>query len=57
VSSPVSAWAIHKTVLHRAGIFSSDYVREPAKSLDEITRLELKELTDALPLAVLEKQA
>ncbi|MET3814177.1 dihydrodipicolinate synthase family protein [Pantoea sp. UYEF8] len=49
--------AIHKTVLHRAGIFSSDYVREPAKSLDEITRLELKELTDALPLAVLERQA
>ncbi|MXP49298.1 dihydrodipicolinate synthase family protein [Pantoea sp. Eser] len=49
--------AIHKTVLHRAGIFSSDYVREPAKSLDEMTRQELKELTDALPLAVLERQA
>ncbi|MBM7341563.1 dihydrodipicolinate synthase family protein [Pantoea coffeiphila] len=45
--------AIHKTVLHQAGIFASDYVREPAKSLDDTTRHELRELTEFLPLAAL----
>jgi 4-hydroxy-tetrahydrodipicolinate synthase len=44
--------AIHKTVLHRAGIFATDVVREPAKGLDAATRDELQDLTDALPLAV-----
>lgn len=44
--------AIHKTVLHRAGIFTTDVVREPAKRLDAVTRDELQDLTDALPLAV-----
>ncbi len=44
--------AIHKTVLHRAGIFTTDVVRDPAKGLDAVTRDELQDLTDALPLAV-----
>lgn len=44
--------AIHKTVLHKAGIFATDYVREPAKPIDDITRDELQNLTAALPLAV-----
>lgn len=44
--------AIHKTVLYRAGIFATDVVREPAKGLDAVTRDELQDLTDALPLAV-----
>lgn len=46
--------AIHKTVLHQAGIFATDVVREPAKGLDEATRDELRDLIRALPLAVLE---
>ena len=46
--------AIHKTVLHQAGISATDVVREPAKGLDEATRDELRDLTRALPLAVLE---
>ncbi|MDV5356895.1 dihydrodipicolinate synthase family protein [Enterobacter asburiae] len=46
--------AIHKTVLHQAGIFATDVVREPAKGLDEATRDELRDLVRALPLAVLE---
>ncbi|MEZ3498707.1 dihydrodipicolinate synthase family protein [Pantoea sp. KPR_PJ] len=49
--------AIHKTVLHWAGIFTTDYVREPAKSLDEITRHELRELTQFLPLTVLKERS
>lgn len=48
--------AIHKTVLQRAGLFASDTVREPAKGIDDTTRQELQDLTDALPLAVLELQ-
>lgn len=46
--------AIHKTVLHQAGIFATDVVREPAKSIDDITRDELRDLTASLSLAALE---
>lgn len=45
--------AIHKAVLCRAGLFSTDIVRGPAITLDDITREELRMLTDTLPLAVL----
>ncbi|WP_342325115.1 dihydrodipicolinate synthase family protein [Kosakonia sp. BYX6] len=46
--------AVHKTVLHQGGIFATDVVREPAKRIDQVTRDELRDLTAALPLAVLE---
>ncbi|WP_413725656.1 dihydrodipicolinate synthase family protein [Sodalis sp. RH16] len=45
--------AVHKEILHRSGLFATAIVRSPAKRLDEITRLELQEITDHLPLAIL----
>ncbi|QWA10411.1 dihydrodipicolinate synthase family protein [Sodalis ligni] len=45
--------AVHKEILHRSGLFATAIVRSPAKGLDEITRLELQEITDHLPLAIL----
>ncbi|WP_413737058.1 dihydrodipicolinate synthase family protein [Sodalis sp. RH21] len=47
--------AVHKEILHRSGLFATAGVREPAKGLDETTRLELQEITDHLPLAILER--
>ena len=46
--------AIHKDILHRSGLFATAIVRDPAKGLDDLTRQELKEITDRLPLAILE---
>lgn len=46
--------AVHKTVLQQAGIFATDVVREPAKRIDEVTRDELRDLTNTLGLAALE---
>ncbi|WP_413727681.1 dihydrodipicolinate synthase family protein [Sodalis sp. RH19] len=45
--------AVHKEILHRSGLFATAAVRDPAKGLDETTRLELQEITDHLPLAIL----
>ncbi|TCL06245.1 dihydrodipicolinate synthase family protein [Sodalis ligni] len=45
--------AVHKEILHRSGLFATAIVRSPAKGLDEVTRLELQEITDHLPLAIL----
>ncbi|TKI03745.1 dihydrodipicolinate synthase family protein [Martelella alba] len=45
--------AVHKEILHRSGLFATSAVRDPAKGLDEMTRRELKEITDHLPLAIL----
>ncbi len=47
--------AVHKEILHRSGLFATADVRDPAKGLDEMTRLELQEITDHLPLAILER--
>jgi len=44
--------AIHKTVLHHAGIFATDVIRSPAKRIDSTTKDELLDLLDTLPLAV-----
>lgn len=44
--------AIHKTVLHQAGIFSTHVVRSPAKGIDATTQDELEDLLQTLPLAV-----
>lgn len=46
--------AVHKTILHQSGLFTTDVVRDPAKRLDEQTRAELRQITDTLPLAMLE---
>lgn len=46
--------AIHKEILFRSGLFTTRTVRDPAKTLDETTRQELREITDRLPLAILE---
>ncbi|MCU5771775.1 dihydrodipicolinate synthase family protein [Erwiniaceae bacterium BAC15a-03b] len=47
--------AIHKTIIHQAGLFATDRVRDPAKRIDDLTREELRQLTDCLPLAILEE--
>ncbi|WP_254304291.1 dihydrodipicolinate synthase family protein [Candidatus Sodalis sp. SoCistrobi] len=47
--------AVHKEILFRAGLFATNVVRDPAKTLDDVTRQELRDLTDALPLAVLQE--
>ncbi|WP_230468034.1 dihydrodipicolinate synthase family protein [Biostraticola tofi] len=49
--------AIHKEVLHQAGIFATAVVRMPAKTLDDVTRRELRGITDALPLAILGRKS
>ena len=47
--------AVHKEILYRSGLFATRTVRDPAKTLDETTRKELCEITDRLPLAILER--
>lgn len=44
--------AIHKTILHRAGIFATNIVRAPAKGIDSTTEAELQDLLETLPLAI-----
>ncbi|MTI17651.1 dihydrodipicolinate synthase family protein [Rhodobacteraceae bacterium RKSG542] len=45
--------SIHKEVLHRAGIFTTNHVRSPGKMIDQTTRDEMFAMLDELPLAVL----
>lgn len=45
--------AIHKEIIHRAGLFQTNLVRDPAQRLDDPTRLELRQMTNVLPLAIL----
>ncbi|HBI09946.1 MAG TPA: dihydrodipicolinate synthase family protein [Franconibacter pulveris] len=46
--------AVHKEILYRSGLFAARTVRDPAKTLDETTRKELCDITDHMPLAILE---
>ncbi|WP_259035738.1 dihydrodipicolinate synthase family protein [Halomonas dongshanensis] len=49
--------SIHKEVLHASGIFATNHVRNPARYIDNVTRRELFDILEILPLSIMRKSS
>lgn len=52
-TQPGIGLSVHKEILFQSGMFATRAVRSPNKMLDEVTRRELMEMLDDLPLAIM----